>query len=474
MKKIIKILLISILLIFLSINIVVAYNEKNYNNHRENENSIIREYLIKLFRGREIFSSESLEVSQVEKDRNNVVVGTFGVALIIYWIILIVIFEKEDMYEYKATEKLDDIELFEKYNPMLAGALAQNRQVLPRDLTAIILNLIHKKAINMRMTPNLDVKQKEQYIYMISENKEEIHKLDNIEKYVLNWLFGFYEDDEVDLIKKLKQLSKSKDFSKNIKKLNEMTQRKLNKLGANICRVPFVLRIVNVFLIIISIFTTVVHIMNNGLDIHIYMSTILVAIFVLIFIIMITPVIAVVMHILLLLMLLCKKYLKLKIENYSGKEIVSTSVITIMLMIIILVIAYFIVQYKYICLDIFIIFMSMLIIKTDHLMLKNNKEIMQDYYALQEIKTRIEEYSLIKEHQINYIELWEQYLVYAVAFGIPIEIVNKLNGTYKEDKDIRYMMEAEALYYVCKAYLEVMCEMKFDNKRKLFNLSDWL
>ena len=80
--------------------------------------------------------------------------------------------------------------------------------------------------------------------------------------------------------------------------------------------------------------------------------------------------------------------------------------------------------------------MALLIVKTDNLMTKHSKEALNDYYALQEIKYNIEEYSLIKDEQINYIKLWDEYLVYAVAFGIPIQIVNKLKETHQEDEDI--------------------------------------
>ena len=76
----------------------------------------------------------------------------------------------------------------------------------------------------------------------------------------------------------------------------------------------------------------------------------------------------------------------------------------------------------------------------------HSKEILNDYYSLQKIKYKIAEYSLIKDEQINYSKLWDEYLIYAVAFGIPIQIVNKLKETNQEDKDIEYLANELAFY----------------------------
>lgn len=275
----------------------------------QNTEQQISQLWVRLIRGKEIFDSDIYEVSDEIKQENNIMIAMLGGGLVLYWILILVIFEKEDKTKYKIYEKVDDNELFEKYNPMLAGALAQNRQVLPRDVTAVILNLINKKAINMRMVPTL--KGKELYTYMISKNRENVYELDDIERFVVNWIFDFYEDDEIDLIKKLKKLSTKKDFSKKMKILDRMTKHKLNEYG---------------------------------------------------------------------------------------KEIISTSILVIVGMFSIISVVFLVTPYKYICLDIFVMFMSLLIVKTDHLMLKNAENIMQDYNGLKEIENKIKEYSLIKDH----------------------------------------------------------------------------
>ena len=416
------------------------------------------------------FDGENDIVTQEQKDTNNILAGGTCIFLVIYWIVLLFLFEKEESYD-NTYENADDLETLKKYNPMVAGCLVDNRQVLARDVTAMVLNLIQKDVLNMEMKPTL--KGKENYTYMISRNREaNINDLDEIERYVLSWLFGYYEQEEIDLIQKLKEISKRKDFIKNLKKLDRMTQKKLNSIGANIKSVPSFIRKANIILLVIVCIMAVIHIVNNGLDIRIYESTLFILGIVAVGIIIILPVVALAIHLLLLLIVLLKKLIKSQAEKYSGKKIVSMSLILLIFISIFVGIVYMIVPNKYICLDIFMIGMALLIVRTDNLMTKHSKQALNDYYALQEIKYKIEEYSLIKDEQINYIKLWDEYLIYAVAFGIPIQIVNKLKETYQEDEDIEYLAKCENLYYICKAYLEVMWDMEFKERKSWFSVKE--
>lgn len=416
------------------------------------------------------FDGENDIVTQEQKDTNNILAGGTCIFLVIYWIVLLFLFEKEESYDY-TYENADDLETLKKYNPMVAGCLVDNRQVLARDVTAVVLNLIQKDILHMEMKPTME--GKDNYTYMISRNREaNINDLDEIERYVLSWLFGYYEQEEIDLIQKLKEISKRKDFIKNLKKLDRMTQKKLNSIGANIKSVPSFIRKANIILLVIVCIMAVIHIVNNGLDIRIYESTLFILGIVAVGIIIILPVVALAIHLLLLLIVLLKKLIKSQAEKYSGKKIVSMSLILLIFISIFVGIVYMIVPNKYICLDIFMIGMALLIVRTDNLMTKHSKQALNDYYALQEIKYKIEEYSLIKDEQINYIKLWDEYLIYAVAFGIPIQIVNKLKETYQEDEDIEYLAKCENLYYICKAYLEVMWDMEFKERKSWFSVKE--
>ncbi len=77
----------------------------------------------------------------------------------------------------------------------------------------------------------------------------------------------------------------------------------------------------------------------------------------------------------------------------------------------------------------------------------------------------------MEDRDINYIKLWDEYLVYAISFGIPVEIMNKLKDSAREDDDIEYLLKADSLYYICKAYLEVMWDMDFKEKKKKSQIS---
>ena len=161
----------------------------------------------------------------------------------------------------------------------------------------------------MEIKPTME--GKENYTYIISRNfNANISDLDEIEKYVLSWLFGYYEQEEIDLIEKLKEISKRKDFMKHLKKLNKITQNKLNSIGANIKAAPEFIRKANVILLIIVCIMAVIHITNNGIDIHIYESTLFLMGIVAVGVIFILPVVALIIHLLLFVIVLLKKLIK--------------------------------------------------------------------------------------------------------------------------------------------------------------------
>lgn len=58
---------------------------------------------------------------------------------------------------------------------MIAGCIQGSRQILARDIIAVILNLINKKVITMDMIPSTS--KKEPYRYVITKMK----------KIIINW-----------------------------------------------------------------------------------------------------------------------------------------------------------------------------------------------------------------------------------------------------------------------------------------------
>lgn len=470
MKKVFKKIFLILTLIILILGSTKAFGlQVDTNKKEENKQYKQREIdffgLILVYNDEMFFNGEETVVSLKQQNFNNyLIAGTCGV-LVIYWIVLLYLFEKED--ERKGYKKIDDIAILNKYNPMIAGCLADNRQVLMRDVMAIILNLVHKDYIKLEMIPN---KQNDGYTYMISENKDKKGKLDELELYVLNWVFGFYEEERVDLIEKLKELSRRKDFVKHMNQLDSKAEKILHKLGANIPKVPKDLRVFNVFLMLFTIVLSIVHIINNGINIHIYQTTLVLLLFIIAFVLLLVPIVMIVLHLIVVFVLLIKKLVRSTAEKYSGKKIIQMASLIIFFMVIILAVMYYVLPNKYICLDIFMIGMSVLIVKTDNLMTKHNEEILEDYYALNDVKSRIEEYSLIKDEHINYMKLWDEYLIYAVAFGIPIPIVNKLKEAYQEDDHLLKLSESEHLYYAWKAYFDIAVDLGFFQQRNRYKI----
>lgn len=477
MKKVVKKLLIILVITFIVISGLTSVFaiEMQANKREENKDYEVRELPLMsgwtfVFNDEVFFTGENNVIPEEQKIMNNYIIGGTCILLVVYWVVLLFLFEKEDEYtEYK---KVDDIEILKKYNPMIAGCLAENRQVQIRDVMAVVLNLIEKGNINLEMIPTTE-DSKENYKYIISENKQKREGLDDIEMYIMGWFFSFYEEEKVDLVEKLGELSRRKDFLKHMNKLNSRAEKKLHSIGANIPRVPKELRVFNVALMLFTVLLAIVHIINNGISIHIYQSTLFLFLLITAFVLLLIPLTALIVHFTLVLILVIKKLVKSTAEKHSGKRLVQMSTLIIFFMIVALLIVYFIVPNKYICLDIFMIGMSILIVKTDNLMTKHNKEILADYYALNDIKTKIEEYSLIKNEQINYMKLWDEYLIYAVAFGIPIPIVKDLKMQQTEDLSLEKLSNSKNLYYVSKAYFDLIRSLEINYREESNSLKSF-
>lgn len=169
------------------------FNNNNIINSTKNSN--INAKNIILDDEKEISENRELKKSYTFK------IIIIAICLLVYWIILMLIYEKDKKY---ILDNVDDEELFKKYNPMIAGCIQGSRQILARDIIAVILNLINKKVITMDMIPSTS--KKEPYRYVITKNEENYNKLDNIEQYVYDWVFD--GDDKVDLKYRLEKMPK--------------------------------------------------------------------------------------------------------------------------------------------------------------------------------------------------------------------------------------------------------------------------
>ena len=118
---------------------------------------------------------------------SNMVIISLIIVLTIYWFILLYRYDIEKKYNIS---EINEDELLKKYNPMVAGCFQGERDVLSRDIIAIILNLIDKG--NIKLDFNNSLKENEKYIYFISRVIEKENELDEMEEIIYNWLFLRY------------------------------------------------------------------------------------------------------------------------------------------------------------------------------------------------------------------------------------------------------------------------------------------
>ena len=63
-------------------------------------------------------------------------------------------------------------------------------------------------------------------------------------------------------------------------------------------------------------------------------------------------------------------------------------------------------------------------------------------YWIGTLKKKIEDYTLLKDKNIEYVQLWEKYLCYAVSFGISNKIINCIDGLNIDD-DLEKLVSSE-------------------------------
>ena len=454
----------------------------------ENGNVIIKDAtigeMIFGFFEKEAFNATK-NISKQEYIKNNMIIVIISALLFVYWLVLLILYEKEEKYKF---EYQDDMELLKKYNPMEAACIAQNRNIMGRDIIAVILNLIEKGKINLRIVP--DEKSSEvKYRYMISENKKSKYQTDIIEEYIYDWLFEDINDFiknkvnynyisvneekivEIDLIKRIKSFSASEDTYYKINEIRKVNKKILNKKGANKNSVPFLLRLFNKLVIMVFVLYLVgYHVVTNGLGVIITNFQLLVIMCALIFCIVIIPLIYIITLIILKTIMISFKSLQEISEKNTGRNLIAKSIAIIVSTILLMAVVLLLPIDTYIVYDVLIIGVGFLIISTDDYMLKHDKEILNDYYNLKGIEKKIIDYSLMKEKTIEYVEVWEKYYTYSVALGIVLEVNKESIITYNIDSNlIINKYDLQSIYYVTKSYLEVMWDFEFDNEKSILN-----
>lgn len=404
------------------------FNNNNIINSTKNSN--INAKNIILDDEKEISENRELKKSYTFK------IIIIAICLLVYWIILMLIYEKDKKY---ILDYVDDEELFKKYNPMIAGCIQGSRQILARDIIAVILNLINKKVITMDMIPSTS--KKEPYRYVITKNEENYNKLDNIEQYVYDWVFD--GDDKVDLKYRLEKMPKEKDANKKFKELNKTVEEELAKKGANEAKVPLVIRGFNIFLFVLSLVLVYKHISFNGFNLFLDADGIVFTITT--FLIIILPFIPLVMgliQVFLNILIMIRHKVNKTVQKVTGQKVATTTISTIVFFGIIIIITAIFIPAKFLIADEILICIATILVLTDNLMLKNDAIMIEDYGKLNTLKKKIEDYTLLKDKNIEYVQLWKKYLCYAVSFGISNKIINCIDGLNIDD-DLEKLVSSE-------------------------------
>lgn len=362
----------------------------------------------------------------------------FCLILFIYWIILLLAYEAD---KKRFVSDFDDEELFDKYNPLIAGCLQGSRDILARDIIAVILNLVNKKIIKLDLQPVLTHSSKgNQYMYIITKVPEKESELDKTERYIYNWIFE--KNDTVELSNRLKMIPKERDANVKFKNLDALAKNELNVIGANRQAVPKFVRFLNNILLILTVLWGYVSIQELVLNIFNPDILKMSAYILVIMIVQLLPVLMLLIYIPVWLISKIRRKIIGKVQKISGQKVVSTSITILIISSIFMVITGFFSSARGLVLNELLITISLIICLTDNLMLKNSNDISGDYSKLHILKDKIKDYTLSNFRDMEQIFLWDRYLAYAVSFGIADKIIKRI-GNMVNDEDLIMVMVSE-------------------------------
>lgn len=386
--------------------------------------------------------SEQEKVLQDRTDKrilfNNIMIGGI-LALVMYYIFLLVKYEYDKLFiVYNDKE----YELLSKYNPMILACIAQNREMNPRDIMAVLLDLVNKKVVKMQVINNID---KKNYILTKTDNNIEI---DDIEKSVLELFFD--TKDEIDLDLRIKELTRPGDYVQNIsrdsiKHIDELVITKLNDIGANTVKVGKPLLVFNNILFIITciiiVISTIFNISlettglsQNGSDS--FFNLLQFFTYIMLSAIGLLPIALAIIYLLLHMLIDVKNYIGRLAFKFSGKKLIKEVISFTLISSVIFTILFLTVRNEHIIIDTALFMIALLIIMTDNLMSKHDIKIYKTFLSLKMIQDKLENGSLLNEKKIDDVILWEKYLTFAIALGITdvskyakgLEIQDNLDG----------------------------------------------
>jgi len=402
---------------------------------------------------------------RLREPENTWIIVTMCIVFLIYWIVLLIMYEKE---KFEIREYVDEKYLFNKYNPLLAGCIVDSRHVLSRDIIAVILGLMDKGIIGYEIKKDLNAENnKEDYKFEIHRIRKKELEMDKIEAYIHRWLFEWVtkEDEKIDLSLRLKEMSREKESYKKLDKLDDLALSLLNEIGLNKNQVPSILKIYNIIIFVFGLFVSVMYIktmllINTNILAMIFVLAIICVLF------LVIPLIAFLIQLMFQFLAYSRRIVNIYNERITGQRIVATSVSVILITFLTMFLTYMVTKNVYLMINELFIGIITLLVLTDNLMLKNDTILVNEYSNLIVLKNKLKEYTMLDEKDIQYIELWDKYIIYATAFGISLPIINKIKKLYSQDKAIDTFNNYDFLYYLSKSYLEVYWEFEFKKNKK--------
>ena len=373
---------------------------------------------------------EEIEESYLNKKQTainlNAVAILMTIIILAYWCVLLVKYEKEIE---PVPLVMYDVEILNKYNPMVAACIAQNRGLHPRDILAVLIDLVNIGVLKMVHIRGYVIGSQND-MYKLTKNEsfikdeEKMSKLDDMQILVMNTFFK--NDKEIELSKRLKEMSDDVITINYLKGLDNLVSSKLEEVGANYSKVPKIIRVFNTFMFIViciyiiftigyNIVLSYVTLSVNGEDmIYALLSSVQ---FILIGLTIFIPLAVILLKcILILLNLLRKSIVKLAFKLTSKK--LTRTIITLTIIFALVFMFEIMIFDAYIIIETMLFFSALLVILTDNLMTSHSNNINKEYVMLKLLQYKIEAGSLLEQKNIQDTILWNRYFTFAIALGV--------------------------------------------------------
>ncbi len=359
----------------------------------------------------------------------NIIAIIITSALVLYWAYLLIKYEKEVVY---LPYDFDELSILEKYNPMIAACIAQNRDMHPRDILAVLIDLVSMKVLEMDTIKSVSPSTGKVLItYKLKKNEkffksfDNIEKLDDIQRNVIDIFFS--STDSINLESKLNRIKTDKVLALKIQRLDEMVTAKLESIGANFIKIPtWLLAVNNIIFAVCMIFIFIVIGFNITLNFATMSTTreqigdnttTFATIFGIIAIFALPLLMYIVLGILKLVNFIKKIFSKIAFKLTSQK--ITQSIISqVILFIIIFILEFVFFRQSYVIICTFLFMIALMIILTDNLMSSHSLRIRNDFFYLKAIQDKIENGSLLEDKNVEDNILWGKYLSFAIALGV--------------------------------------------------------